>query len=586
LAELLFKGVIVYIDDFILYAETLEELYQLTLQVLEILRKAGLYLKASKCLFGVQEISFLGFVISHNGVSADPTYVQGITSFPVPRNLKQSRRFIGMASYYRRFNPNFSLIARPVNDLTKKDVTFAWGDRENKAFETLKSLMSSTPVLAHFQPGAETIIQTDASNFGWGFIISQIDPSTKLEHPIAIESGSFKAAELNYTVTEKEFYAIVMAFKRKRHILLQVEATILTDHLNLTYWTEPRQLNPRQARWADLLSGFTFKIIYRPGPKAVYPDALSRRPDYGNERPEQEFIQALPSIDDQGQTSSTISHLLHAMVKTYSELEGGAEEPSKDDNLVDVGDIREGLKEDKELEQVRIELDAVVKSGDPPLPVLSSRLAGFSRRLGFDSPSIVYDSRGLLRIDNKIYVPNIESLRTTLLRSHHDSILAGHQGVLKTLELLQRNYCWLGLHRDVDQYVRGCAICQQTKSLRQKPQGYLQSLEIPNGPWSSISMDFIEELPESSGFNSILVVVDRLTKWAIFIPTSTRLNTAGLVDLVINNVISQHGIPTSIVSDRGSKFTSGLWAAMCKALGVRINLSTAFHPQTDGQTER
>ena len=160
--------------------------------------------------------------------------------------------------------------------------------------------MSQPPVLAHFDPKFETIVQTDASLYGWGFVISQINPSTKLEHPVAIESGSFSGAELNWTTTEKKFLAIVMAFKRKRHLLLQVDSTVLTDHHNLSYWMEPRKLSGRVARWVDALAGFSFQIVYRPGLKAAYPDALSRRPDYKPDglNGDEQKVQALPTFDE------------------------------------------------------------------------------------------------------------------------------------------------------------------------------------------------------------------------------------------------------------------------------------------------
>jgi hypothetical protein len=233
------------------------------------------YLKAEKCKFEQREVPFLGFLISLSGIKANPEYVSGVTKFPTPTTLKQCQRFIGMASYYRRFIPNFSKVAQPLSKLTGKDVPFLWTSIETKAFEELKSRMSRAPVIAHYDPECKTIVQTDASNQAWGFIISQISKVNNKEHPIAIESGGFKGAKLNYTTTEKEFLAIVMAFRRKRHLLLQVTSTVLTDHLNLTYWMEPRQLSSRQAQWVDLMAKFSFQIVYRPGAQAVFPDALS-----------------------------------------------------------------------------------------------------------------------------------------------------------------------------------------------------------------------------------------------------------------------------------------------------------------------
>jgi len=237
--ELLGQGVTIYIDDILIYASELAELRRLTRKVFEIIRKASLYLKASKCEFEVTSMAFLGYVISDKGVETDPAKVAAVQSFPVPTNLRESRSFIGLTSYYRRFVPNFSKIASPITSLTQKDKQFEWGEAQERAFTELKDLLTKAPILSHFDPSRETIIQTDASFFGWGFIILQIDAESRREHPISIESGRFTGAQLNYTTTEKEFMAIVEAFKRSRHMLLQVDSTVITDHLNLTFWMEP-----------------------------------------------------------------------------------------------------------------------------------------------------------------------------------------------------------------------------------------------------------------------------------------------------------------------------------------------------------
>lgn len=308
--NLLGHGVIVYIDDIIVHAQTLERLRKLTWIVMERLWVASLYLKAKKCLFEVSEVKFLGFIVSKNGIAADPGYVQGVMTFPRPTSQTSVRRFLGLAGYYWRFVPKFATIAQPLNRPTGA-VPFQWGKEEEKAFVELRERMSRHPVLAHFDPSLKTIIQTDASAYGWGFVISQVDDKGE-EHPIAIESGAFKNAELNYTVTEKEFLAIVNAFRRRRHLLLQVESTVLTDHHNLKYWMAPKQLNPRQARWVDALAEFSFKIVYWKGKNAIYPDALSRREDYSDgkqELAEVNFVQALPNYSDEVVTSE-LSHFL------------------------------------------------------------------------------------------------------------------------------------------------------------------------------------------------------------------------------------------------------------------------------------
>jgi hypothetical protein len=197
-----------------------------------------------------------------------------------------------------------------------------------------------------------------------------------------------------------------------------------------------------------------------------------------------------------------------------------------------------------------------------------------------------FRSDELLYAFGLIYVP--PSCRQAVLRTVHDDPPAGHPGIARTLELLSRTFWFPRLRHFVHQYVSGCDLCARTKPLRSKPAGLLQPLPVPPRPWTSISMDFIVGLPTSpdSPANAIWVVVDRLTKLAHFIPTTNTVDASGLASLFFNHVFRLHGLPKEIVSDRGSVFTSNFWSELCRLLGMRRHLSTAFHPQSDGQTER
>lgn len=586
--EVLGRGVTIYIDDILIYASDVEELRRLTRKVFELVQKASLYLKASKCEFEVTSMTFLGYVISNKGIETDPAKVAAVQDFPTPTNLRESRSFIGLTSYYRRFVPNFSKIASPITSLTQKDRTFEWGESQERAFTELKLLLTKAPILAHFDPTRETIIQTDASHFGWGFIISQLDNKTGREHPIAIESGRFVAAQINYTTTEKEFMAIVEAFKRSRHMLLQVNSTVITDHLNLTYWMEPRQLSPRQARWVELLATFRFKIVYRPGKYATMPDALSRRSDYHPGKgstidSEYNFIQALPIMSKEGQISPNLINkgpILRALQRVL---------PIDRDYFIDDDDLRTGIQVDPETTDVVSEMKSLVPLNTTDrLSAQELESVTILRRTS-RNPNIIlptWTKRQFLAFNNKVYVPNHNNARLKILQARHNSPIAGHPGILKTIELIGRDYIWIGLRNDVETYINGCAVCQRTKGTNRLPTGTLKTLEVPTRPWSEISMDFVEQLPRSNKYDSILVIVDRLTKWAIFIPTTTTLTSSGLAEIILDRLISQHGLPNAIVSDRGSKFTSKLWRYLMSRLGIHLRLSTAFHPQTDGQTER
>ena len=586
LVEVIGRGVIVYIDDILIHHATTEGLLQLTRRVLELLRKAHLYLKATKCEFERTSLTFLGYVISGKGVETDPSKVKAVNDFPRPQDLRQTRGFLGLAGYYRRFVNNYSAIAAPLTALTKSNVLFVWDTAQETAFQTLKTKLTEAPVLAHYDSSAETILQTDASHFGWGFVLSQVDKTTGFEHPIAIESGRFTGAQLNYTTTEKEFLAIVEAFVRRRHMLLQVSTTVVTDHQNLKYWMTPRQLSPRQARWVEILAVFRFKIVYRPGKQASMPDALSRRSDYhpgkgATSTLEQNFAQALPDFGEINAGNR---------IEDLRALQNS--QPIEETELIGTKDIQDGLRDDPETQDLYT-MTTSLRCKECNHPECSSHgydygfLESIRQHFRLSSQgSPKWNHRGLITINDRVLIPNVADVRLKILRSRHDSALAGHPGVAKTLELISRNYLWKGLKRDVEIYVAGCAVCQRTKLNTQGEHGHLRTLEVPERPWQHITMDFIEKLPESNGYDSILVVVDRLTKWAIFISTKTTLTSSQLAELLVEQVFTQHGLPESIVSDRGSKFVSKFWRYVTSRLNIGLRLSTAYHPQTDGQTER
>lgn len=193
---------------------------------------------------------------------------------------------------------------------------------------------------------------------------------------------------------------------------------------------------------------------------------------------------------------------------------------------------------------------------------------------------------GIIRLGNQIWIGNNSALRTKLIAACHASAMGGHSGTPATYQRMKRMFCWKGMKADVEAFVKQCIICQQSTHEKIHPVGLLQPLPIPEGPWQDISMDFIEGLPKSAGYNSILVVVDRFSKYANFIPMKHPFNAHTVAHSVLDHVVKHHGLPTSIVSDRDRIFTSAFWKELFKILDTKLLMGTAYHPQTDGQTER
>lgn len=538
--------VVVYLDDILIYSDTLEEHTEHVRRVLKKLEAAGIGLKLEKCAFDKQEVNFLGFVIGVNGISMDPAKVAAIQDWATPKSVFDIQVFLGLTNFYRRFVRNYSKIATPLTNLLK-NTKFVWSKSAQSAFDKLKARLMSGPILRHFDPTKACVIEADASDYALGGVCSQYDEFGHL-HPIAYYSRKLISAEMNYQIYDKELLAIVCAFKHWRHYLefSSLTTEVLTDHRNLEYFTTTRNLSRRQVRWSEVLSDFNFIIKYRPGSQNAAADSLSRR-----DKPEG------------GGGATPLDKTAMTLLPPIQFLNNLRALPlAPEDSTIQ--------------EKVRTLLPT-----DPTFgPILAKVLED-------EDPEKIYSVQDdLLLQEGLVCVPDDPELKRMILEECHDSPMAGHFGIAKTLDLVSRTFYWPSMQKYIRDYVGGCDICQRSKSRNHKPYGLLQPLPIPERPWSSISVDFITQLPESKGYTAICVFVDRFTKMAHFAPTTDSIDAEGTVQLFFEKVFSAHGLPEDVVSDRGTTFTAKFTKSVFKALHIEQNLSTAFHPRTDGQTER
>ena len=539
--------VVIYLDDILIFSKNEEEHERHVRLVLEKLRQRGLYAKLEKCLFHQASVEFLGYIISGDGIHMDRKKIQTILEWRTPASIRDVQCFLGFANFYRIFIKDYSKIAAPLTRLTGKE-KFIWDDKTEEAFQILKQAFTSAPILIHADLSKPFYLEADASDFALGSVLSQYGDDGRL-HPIAFCSRKFSTAEINYEIYDKELLAIIDAFEEWRHLLegAQHTITVYTDHKNLEYFMSARVLNRRQARWSMSLSRFDFVITYRQGSLQGKPDALSRRaylaPKAGDEILDQQKSVLLKP------TNLQLKTLTISTTEDLSYLEE-IRNASKDDPFVT--NIARRMKSGLESRQLKEEFEF---------------------------------KDGLLYHKGLLYVPP-GSARLKVLQLRHDFPAAGHFGFNKTMELISRDYWWPQMWKFVKEFIRSCETCARAKIPRHRPYGLLQPLPISKGPWLSLSMDFITDLPSSNLKDSILVVVDRLTKMAHFIPCNKTITGEETAKLFLENIYRIHGLPNDIVSDRGSQFISNFWRGLFQILGVKINLSTAYHPQSDGQTER
>jgi len=271
---------IVYLDDVLIYSNTLQQHQKDVSTILEAIRKSGMKVKPSKCEFHQTETEYLGFIIGQEGVKRDPVKTQAIWDWTTPKKIKEIQCFLGFCNFYPRFIEGFSRTAKPLYARTKKECigNWEWGDKEQQAFDELRTKLTTAPVLVYFDPLAATKIETDASKYVCAGILSQQCQDGKWR-PVAYRSKTMSDAEYNYHIHDKELLAIVQAFHEwKRYTRGNPKPIrVLTDHKNLVTFMTTKELNERQARWMQELSQYNFKIEYRPGKEGGKPDALTRR---------------------------------------------------------------------------------------------------------------------------------------------------------------------------------------------------------------------------------------------------------------------------------------------------------------------
>ena len=546
-------SVVVYLDDILIYSKSWEKHVKDVAAVLEKLREHKLYAKISKCEFGKRKVEFLGDFVSEEGIAMDPDKVKAIVDWKPPTNLIDLRSFMGLANYYRRYILGFSQITLPLTKMLKKGAKVEMGIGKMWAFEELKKALSSAPVLAIADPNLPYRTVTDASGYATGAILLQ--NQGKGWQPIAYESRKLQPAEVRRSIYEKEMLAILHALKAWRCYVHGRTLEVRTDHDSLKLLLSQQTVDSTRARWLQSLRDYDLSIIHQPG--RVNPaDALSRNPSHRDPAAGKPTLGALTMIQTDIRFLDQFK-AAYASDPIFSEGLPGVEVPG-----VIGGDHRSPMRPG-------------VAGGDHRSPMRSHSL--------YKEGELWYkDEEGV----PKVVVPNSDNLKLLLFQEVHDSPLGSHQGAEKTAWRLKQTFVWPGMERDVREYVRSCDQCQRNKPVLRKMPSLLQPLPIPTDKWADLSMDFITKLPKNSrGHDTIYVIVDRFTKWAYIIPVDEGIDAPRAAQIFFDRVFTRHGMPKTIVTDRDTRFLFTFWQTLWSLMGTRLQMSTAYHPQTDGQTE-
>jgi hypothetical protein len=543
----------VYMDDVMVFSKSPEEHLKHLSLVLQALKKYQFFIRLSKCTFGRLELEFLGHLLSGKGIKPSPGKVKVISEWQRPINLQELRIFLGFTNYYRKFVPNFSRIALPLNNLTKKDVEYRWTDKCQEAFLTLRQALMADPVLVlpRTGPDAQFVLSTDSSGFALGAVLLQ-DHGKGLQH-VEYWARSMCNDERRYHVHEQELLAVIMALRHWRHYLEGCKHfLVVTDHSTLKHFLTQPNLSRRQVGWLADISQYAtnMDIFYRRG-ETNQSDGLSRRPDLAKLTGvgDDELAELIHSTK-QWDSRSTSTQLAQAMHISPSLHLAAITMVGTDDSLV-----------------------AEIKAGYLADPRFATIPVGHK-----------LDSQGLYMFDGRIAVPAIPSIKLRLLQHFHDDL--GHFGVVRLEAHIRQFYSWPGMSRSIGLFCRSCHECQLVKHSNTQPSGLLSPMPVPKRPWDAVGMDFIVQLPNSNGYDAIITFTCLFSKQVHLVPTITKITAKQCAKLYLSAVHKLHGISKVFVCDRDSKFTSEFWGAFTVLMGTKLNMSTAYHAQTDGQAER
>jgi hypothetical protein len=538
------KGVKKIVDDILIHAPTLDELIVRTSEVLRRCQEHGITLSRQKAQHG-STVKFAGFIISSNGVSPDPDKLAAITRFPAPTNLTELRSFLGLSNQLGQFVPDLAHAAQPLRSLLKKNIAFQWLEEHQRAFENVKNILTSPngSVLAHFNSSLPTTLLTDASRLrGLGFVLLQTNPDGT--HRL-IQCGSrfLSDAETRYAVCELEALAIQWAILKCRLYLSGIKFKVITDHKPLLGIFRGSNLdaieNPRLQRILQRISGYTFDISWIAGKDHLIADALSRAPIFN------------PDLDE---TQEEETDLMIITVKSAS---------SSEDPDLAMTRISDCAKSDAEYLSV---IQCLLKEKHPKDLPASHPARAFVKvwqDLSFDVKSQL-----LILHNHRIVVP--KDCRADVLEALHRA----HQGVRRTRARARELYYWPNMVNDITQIVTSCQECASLL-----PSQPLESLQQSTAirPFQSVSADLFE-----CSAKTYLVLVDRYSGW----PLVHRLNktSTSCVTRVLQEWFCEYGIPERIRTDGGPQFRSE-FDLFCKEFNISHELSSPYHPQSNGHAE-
>ena len=532
-------GVICFLDD-ILITGTSRQQHIITLKkVLEILQGAGLKVNKNKCLFFQDKVNYLGHIIDQHGLHTCPDKVNAIVNAPSPSSVTQLKAILGIINYYGRFIKGLSACLQPLYNLLKKDVKWEWSQACEKAFLKIKSIMSTTPILVHYDPKKELRLTCDASDYGLGVMLTHIMPD-KSEKPISFASRTLNDTERKYSQIEKEGLAIIYALSKYNQYLYGRNFTLVTDHKPLVNIFHPKKGIPlysanRLRRWAVILSNYQYEIEYVKSHENKA-DFLSRLPLKSDSLLPNDF-KDINSFNFVNYCNNRDINIDHKLIQ---------KETSNDTLLTQVINF--------------------MKKGWPKFKKLNKDITPFyNYRTGL---SIENDC---LLWNNRLCIPF--KLRGKILESLHRS----HLGMVKMKSLARSYFWWPKMNEQIEAIVSSCESCKFYRT--NPPKSNVNLWKWPKQQWSRLHIDYLGPIKGKFYF----IILDAYSKWIEVLPTNTI--TSEFTIKALRHTFARFGLPKIIVSDNGTQLVSGQMKHFLNLNGIKHITTAPFHPQSNGAAE-
>ncbi|KAL7304381.1 hypothetical protein TKK_0003180 [Trichogramma kaykai] len=547
--------VLFFLDDIFIAGKSWDDLRPKLIAVFKALREAGLTINIKKCQFLKNVVIYLGFEISAEGIKPGQNKVDAIARFPVPTNVHEVRRFLGLTGFFRRFVARYAEIASPLNELLKANRAFQWSEAANGAFERLRDELTRRPILQPFSATKYTELHTDASSRGPAGILLQGDSSKDMRLEYAI-SRSTSEAERFYHSSKLELLAIIWAVSKLHTLLINMSFKIVTDCQALVYMNTHRTKNAQIVRWHHLLSEFDYEIVHREGVKLAHVDALSRalivEPDSADGNCERvQTVSCADNVNFERQQATSSDVGVFAIIREEDEMRAFQ---YRDE---DIDARRKSLRKAVD-ERTRIEKEMI-------------------------KDLVIVDGVLYKRSNGKLCYVVPKCMRKSLAVRFHD--YSGHQGLERTLELMARKYYFRGMRRYIKQHIHACFQCLAAKTRPGRQLGELHPILPGTRPFETIHVDHVGPFVRSSRGNKyVYVLIDNLTKFVIL--TAMKDTKANNVVKYVENFVCDFGASKRIIADRGACFTSGRFKEFCVKHGIKFCPTSPRHPKANGQVER